>query len=296
MTLHHPPPLADQATRDRMAERYERELLEPCGNKYIHWWGWSSTPLIPSPSGLLPETPPIAIVGADPSLPSHTAEDISALHQMNVLCLNNSHLWCTENGIKPLGVVVFDSERFVTQFDELKASGLPIFAAPNAIKSSDIMEAWLEKAHDLPTLIPIRGIGKNGRQAPGPLGHVHDGYVLSIGGSVLFPALQVAYRLGARAVTFIGCGLNYDPSRKVQHWDGKERFWEPGAVDILPRATKAFEEMLALYRDGGRWLFNSTIGGRVENVPRITLPDMLRLEFDGVDNSNVVRMPRKEKR
>jgi hypothetical protein len=169
---------------------------------------------------------------------------------------------------RPLCVVFIDSQRFVTQALEVPEH-IPICAIPSQCKQVRVMEEWFAVAEQLgDRLIPLRGAGKNGRNVRAYETELDaERRVPSMGGSVLFTAIQIAAYVATREVVIIGADFDYDgPTR---HWDGAERYYEKGAHTMWESGGR--DAMIHLYSKMGQKgivLRNGTPGGKIDCLPR----------------------------
>lgn len=114
-------------------------------------------------------------------------------------------------------------------------------------------------------------------------------YAVNQGVTVTYVALQIAYFLGFKQVTLIGCDHNFitkglehkivvsgeaDPN----HFD--PRYFSGGVSWQLPSIAESEENYMKAkryYSYDQRMIYNSTVGGRLEIYPRISLEEFLAL-------------------
>lgn len=238
-------PKATREEQDRFAERYEREWLEPHQGR-IRWLVSDA------------RVPTITVTGCGPSLPKYVRSE--------AVCCNNS--WKAAFGV--IRCVVFvDTQRFITQAPEVPAP-IPICAIPSQCKQPRAMEEWFRVAEQLgERLIPLRGAGKNGRNT-----RAYEVKELnaekctpSLGGSVLFTAIQIAAYIASREVVLLGADFDYDGEHI--HWDKTRRYYEKGAHTMWRDGGR--DAMMHLYSklgEAGIVLRNGTPGGKIDCLPR----------------------------
>lgn len=109
------------------------------------------------------------------------------------------------------------------------------------------------------------------------------------GHTVTFVAMQMAYHMGFSRVTLVGCDHNFATkgaaNATVKAGDVDESHFDPryfsgGVSWQLPdliQSEIAYLMALDAYQLDGRILANSTEGGKLELLPRIALPDFLKM-------------------
>ena len=112
-------------------------------------------------------------------------------------------------------------------------------------------------------------------------------YAVSQGSTVTYVAMQLAYYMGFKEITLIGCDHNFQtkgPAHKVvigkdsdkNHFD--ERYFSKGAKWQLPSIAESEESYLkakSFFESDNRKIYNSTDGGKLELFERIKLSDFL---------------------
>jgi hypothetical protein len=239
-------PKATRAEQDAFAERYEREWLEPHQGRIRR----------------LRECGPstVIVTGCGPTLRQVWERVVACNNSWKVYGSNLEYLLC---------VVFIDTQRFITQALEVPAD-IPICAIPSQCKQVRAMEEWFRVAEQIgDRLIPLRGAGRNGRNTRAyEVKELNtEKCVPSLGGSVLFTAIQLAAYIATREVVVIGADFDYDgPSR---HWDGQERYYEKGAHTMWRDGGR--DAMMHLYSklgEAGVVLKNGTLGGKIDCLPR----------------------------
>jgi hypothetical protein len=243
-------PKASRAEQDHYAERYEREWLEPHQGRIRYLRALSR------PGGS--RSTRVVVSGCGPSL--------FQIWEPVVAC-NNS--WRLQKPNDLLCVVFIDTQRFITQAPSVPP-WLPICAIPSQCKQVRAMEEWFRVAEQIgDRLIPLRGAGRNGRNTRAyEVKELNtEKCVTSLGGSVLFTAIQLAAYIATREVVVIGADFDYDgPSR---HWDGQPRYYEKGAHTMWENGGR--DAMMHLYSklgEAGIVLKNGTTGGKIDCLPR----------------------------
>lgn len=110
------------------------------------------------------------------------------------------------------------------------------------------------------------------------------------GGTVTYVAIQLAYHMGFKRVTLVGCdhsfgGYTGKPWEKsifqgddINHFDPeyfKGQKWGHPNLHVMEHAYSLAYEF---FSRNNREIYNSTIGGNLEIFPRITLDDFMRLD------------------
>ncbi len=110
---------------------------------------------------------------------------------------------------------------------------------------------------------------------------------ISTGGTVTFVAMQLAYHMGFERVAVIGCDHNFatkGPAHATVQSDAVDEshfdknYFAGGVawqLPDLPLSEYAYSIARDVYIGSGRQLFNATVGGKLEILPRCSLSEFL---------------------
>ena len=99
------------------------------------------------------------------------------------------------------------------------------------------------------------------------------------GYSVIFPAIQLAHYMGATRIILIGCDMNYSGPTQYSDLIKLERL-KIGHLGSFNYETQGRNHMIAC-RDAlanfGKEILNGTVGGAIQELKRVTHPELIDL-------------------
>lgn len=217
----------------------------------------------------------LIIVGNGPSI---NEMDLSFLHRYDTLTVNAFHTKAQALGLKPTFHMVEDHLPAFENKEELKEFDCGILLIPTefewmypATKSECLKFNFIRSALKFRFLKKFEFSKKFERRC-------------LWGGTVLFAALQLGFRLQYKRVVLIGVDLTYhipddaiidghviqtigaDPNHFDQSYFGYGKRWH---LPEVGRMQLAFNSALEHYDKVGFELVNGGIGGNLKNIPRI---------------------------
>lgn len=203
----------------------------------------------------------IYIVGTGPSI---LDTDLSRLEDKIVIFLNNAFRLTSEFSPKNAFVVISDHLRAMELRTEIERRSIETFVTTDKVLNNAVDPRIFQKPYIF--LMPKLNTKTNGEfQFSAAFGFSDDIQTgVYLGKSVVFPAIQVAYFLGASTISLVGVDMTlgrnakyYDP-RIGSNWGGFSY-----AKDGRPH----FEVILNCLRERGRFIENLTVGGALDVLP-----------------------------
>lgn len=204
----------------------------------------------------------VVVLGAAPSLEEVDKDKLFAAH--HVIATNSAWRWAQP--YFPVAAVITDSLRL--KEEEAKGIGEHpplLFCAPSLFRLSTVNDSWAEPAKRLRNAVFLEGGDGNT-----PLFRPDIG-LNTRGGSVIFPAIDIAFFMGATRVVLVGVELDYEQEK--QWWHGEYR--SPALKGVDPKRA---DSALGLYRAAaerrGWQLLNATPCGNVTTLERVKLEEL----------------------
>lgn len=221
----------------------------------------------------------ILCVGNGPSLRTFPIED---LDQFPLLLTNHAARVLARRPAELLGTVMTDDYRLIEATPHLPAWARPLFVSSHIGREGNCPAAaqivrdaeyafrpsirWVEGRIKIPGLTFVI----EGNYDPGFATDLRRSS-LFLNRSVIFSAMQLAVRLGARRIILIAVEMDYS---------GPHLHCVPGVKEIVPgfdyerMARPSFELTRTACDSLGVEILNATPGGRVEVFPRVALCDL----------------------
>jgi hypothetical protein len=218
----------------------------------------------------------ILCVGNGPSLRTFPVED---LDQFPVLLTNHAARALARRPAQSLGTVMTDDYRMLEAAPHLPTWARPLFTSSNlSTEGYNAQAAQILRYAEYgfrPSIHYVEGQWRlpglkfviDGNFAPGfaeDLGRES----LFLNRSVIFSAMQIAVRLGARRIVLIAVEMDYSGPQLHCVPDTKTLVYN---FDYDSMARPSFELAKYLCDRRGVEIFNATPGGRVEVFPRVAL-------------------------
>lgn len=235
------------------------------------------------------------IIGNGPSLNKH---DLSLLDGEKVFAVNSFYYKSEETGFKPTFFVVEDEMVMKENYEKFLSYDVPFKFFPTEYKK------YHPEAGNVFYFKMNHGFYQDGspyyylpRFSSDPLSGLYCGQ------SVTYINLQLAFFMGFSDVYLIGMDFDYvipkehkrrgndiisttdDPNHFHKDYFGAGKTWrDPKLNQVLWNYRMAH----VAYRAVGRNIYNATIGGKLEEFPRIDYYNLLRGDAYAVATSNIV--------
>lgn len=204
--------------------------------------------------------------------PSLLATDMSAVGSVFSFGLNKINLLFDRSSFRPSCIVAVNKLVLEQNAEFYRSTELPLF-----LDSAGL--AWVAPRPNIAFLHSTR--------AQGRLFARDCSISIAQGATVTYVALQLAFHMGFRRVALVGCDHSYSQSgrphavvdseaRDTSHFD--PRYFAGGVKWQLPdllQSEISYRTALEVFEADNRVLVNATVGGKLEILPRMSLPDFL---------------------
>ncbi|CAA0125103.1 Uncharacterised protein [BD1-7 clade bacterium] len=203
--------------------------------------------------------------------PSLNRIDLTALDGVFTLGLNKINLLFEQTTFRPSVIVSVNPHVIQQNREFFKATDIPIFLSHRASRSFAKQEntTFLHMS-DYPIFSTDCSLS------------VYEGY------TVTFVAMQLAFHLGFQNVALVGCDHHFNNTQgkpnEEQQFSGNDSshfssaYFSDGQTWQIPdldNSNISYLMALKAFTKNGRGLYNASIGGKLECLPRVGLTDFL---------------------
>ncbi len=218
------------------------------------------------------------VVGCAPSL-QHL--DLARLRGEWAFTVNRGYLAASLGLPQTPYYVVGDPHTYRAYWQEIRAASLGrrfyranVIDLPEYQAAADREPAICYPYHEAPTM-------DEGHFATDIMAGAYRGF------TVVLDAVQLAYFMGFAEVHIIGCDLDYQASQTHIYGTGA---YEQRRINDMPisRVLQAMTVAAEVFRRDGRVLSNAGVGGRLNNIPRVSFTSLFQ---SGVSGKNTISTP-----